>query len=311
MLSRRNIRIKVMKALYALNRDEDLTTKGAKRFYQKSLDSSYELYLFNLWQFLKITEYANKDAARRAAKLLPSEEDKNFSTKLYNNPLIQSIATHKGLEATLKERKIRFRVEADKTRAFYQDFAKADAYKVYLKQTDTQRRDHLAVLLALLKQCMKSETYNDLIDDRFVSWEDDKSLVLGAMKKTLKSLPTTTEFYLQYLPDEETAQEYGAELLHKTIHFDKEFVKLIRPALRNWDAERLAIMDMILIKMALCELLYFPTIPPKVTINEYVEVSKLYSTPKSKDFINGILDRLTKFLRREGKLEKTGRGLIG
>ena len=131
------------------------------------------------------------------------------------------------------------------------------------------------------------------------------------MKKTLKELPEVEATHFKaYYPDDETCKEFGEVLLTDTHKKDEELLKVIKPALENWDHERLAVIDMILLKMALVEFLECVTIPTKVTLNEYVEVSKMYSTPKSKDFINGILDKLLKDLEEEGKINKEGRGLV-
>ena len=135
--------------------------------------------------------------------------------------------------------------------------------------------------------------------------------MVGAIKKTLKALPVTSEeFYQNYQPSDEAVKEFGELLLHKVYHEDSDLLELIEPTLKNWDADRVAAIDMILLKMALCELMNFPTIPTKVTLNEFVEIAKLYSTEKSKDFINGILDRLMKKLNKDGKINKEGRGLL-
>ena len=126
----------------------------------------------------------------------------------------------------------------------------------------------------------------------------------------MKALPVEDDFCSHYLPDDETVKGFGEELLRKVFHEDRELLEIIEPTLKNWDADRVATIDMILLKMALCELMIFPTIPTKVTLNEFVEISKRYSTEKSKDFINGILDRLMKQLNKDGKIKKEGRGLM-
>jgi len=135
-------------------------------------------------------------------------------------------------------------------------------------------------------------------------------LVAGAMKKTLKATPVSGDFFREHEPSDATVLEFGEELLKKTCEEDLSLFKEIEPTLRNWDAERVAILDMVMLKMALCELLHFPTIPTKVTINEFVEISKVYSTEKSREFINGILDRLMKELSDQGRIVKEGRGLL-
>ena len=133
--------------------------------------------------------------------------------------------------------------------------------------------------------------------------------MVGALKKTIRALPVEDGFYNGFKPTVETTVDFGEVLLTKVHKEDKELLEVIEPTLKNWDADRVAIIDMILLKMALCELTSFPSIPTKVTLNEFVEISKLYSTDKSKDFINGILDRLMKKLNKDGKIAKEGRGL--
>ncbi len=149
------------------------------------------------------------------------------------------------------------------------------------------------------------------MDDQYSFWQEDKSLVVGALKKIIKQLPDPNErFFDEYLPDKDTVTDFGRRLIEVTMEQADELEKLIEPTLKNWDMERLAVLDVIIIKMALVEFLYFPTIPTKVTLDEYVDISKEYSTPKSKDFVNGILDKLMKTLLEEGKIKKEGRGLL-
>ncbi len=217
------------------------------------------------------------------------------------NPLMESFSAHEGFYAELKKYKLLSSVNQDMVRKLYSDFAATDEYKKYVYKLDYELADHQEIILSLYKFCSKHELFVDAIEDVFPNYIDDDSLIIGAMKKTLKKLPTPFNFYEEFIPDAETVEEYGTDLLYKITHLDKDLLEIIEPALQNWDAERVAILDMILLKMAICEFLYFPTIPTKVTINEYIDVSKMYSTPKSKDFINGILDRLLKKLVKEEK----------
>jgi N utilization substance protein B len=149
-----------------------------------------------------------------------------------------------------------------------------------------------------------------LMEETFPNWIDDSSLVIGATKKVIKATPLSENFLDEHRPDADAEYAFGDTLLKRMIIEDERLLGLVEPILKNWDAERLAILDMILIKMALCEFLYFPSIPAKVTLNEYVEIAKVYSTDKSKEFINGIMDRLLKQLSDEGKIRKEGRGLL-
>lgn len=309
MLSRRNVRIKVMQMLYSMSRDSNLGLNEVINRYRSSVQKSFELYLFNLLSLMRITGYASQDAAKKMAKLLPTEEDKQFTAKLGDNGLMRSLTVNEGLQGLFRKFKLSHRFDTDNVRLFYTDFAKTDEYKDYLLQEEGDEESHREILLTLYKHLLNSESYNDFVEDNFSNWTDDKSLIAGAIKKTIKALPATEDFYEEYRPGEETTEEFGEKLLRRACEDDEELLSIIEPTLRNWDADRVAVIDMILLKMALCELINFPTIPTKVTLNEFVEISKLYSTDKSKDFINGILDRLMKQLNKDGKIQKKGRGL--
>jgi N utilization substance protein B len=310
MLSRRNIRIKVMQVLYAVNRDPELKYPKALLLYNQNISGAFDQYLLNLLQLVRAAQYAQKVYDKKASKLRPTKEDMEFTPVLSSNPLITSLIEHKGLQTLLKIHHIHERINEDNSRLLYNQFAKTDFYKAYLSNPANTLTEHRQTMLEFYKTCLSSDTLNDIMEDNFICWADDKSLVVGAMKKTLKSLPANGDFYTEFQPQEETVKEFGEELLKAVFENDEEYHQIIEPTLKNWDADRVAVVDMILLKMALCELLMFPTIPTKVTLNEFVEISKLYSTPKSKDFINGILDRLLKKLEKEGKIAKTGRGLI-
>ena len=309
MLSRRNIRIKVMQMLYTMSRDKELQLNEVLISYRKNIRQSFELYLFNVLQLTKVAEYARKDAAKRASKHLPSEEDKKFTSKFYDNELMQSIVTNKGFRALVDSYELMEKIDEDTVLKFYVDFAKTAAYKKYLEQTEDTPQHHKDILLLLFRSFISNENLDDDMEGLFACWLDDKSLVVGAMKKTIKALPAKEDFYELYRPTKDTTIDFGEVLLKKVCTDNVELLSVIEPALNNWDADRVAIIDMILLKMALVELTNFPTIPTKVTLNEFVEIAKLYSTDKSKDFINGILDRLMKQLMKEGKINKEGRGL--
>ena len=295
--------------LYSMNRDKALDYAHALIQFREGIQTSYELYLFNLLQFIRVAEYSKHDAAKKMAKLLPSEEDKQFTAKLSENDLLQSIKNNEGFDRLLRKYKLEEKTDEDATRQIYTEFAKIDSYKEYLKQTNNQFEDHEKILLALYKHCCNSERFNEIMDDNYPLWNDDRSLVVGALKKTIKALPAAEDFYEGFRPTGETTKDFGETLLSNVHKKDRELLDLIEPTLKNWDVERVAVIDMILLKMALSELIHFPTIPTKVTLNEFVDISKTYSTEKSKDFINGILDRLLKKLHGEGRINKEGRGL--
>jgi N utilization substance protein B len=310
MLSRRSVRVKVMQLLYMLNRDEQLHFPDMVKEYNDGIWNTYELYIFHLFLLLKVAQQAEKDAANRAAKLLPSEDDKLFKPVLYSNTCTKSLANHVEFLKIVAKYKANENLDEDYLRKLYQAFNDTPEYKAYLALPEATDEDHRKILLELYRFLTTQDIFLEMTEDRYTNWQDDESLVVGAMKKTIKAMPRSGAFYQEFEPADETVREFGEQLLRKTCQEDQELFGLIDPMLKNWDAERVAVLDMILLKMALCELLHFPTIPTKVTLNEYVEISKVYSTDKSKDFINGILDRLMKKLLKEERIVKEGRGLI-
>lgn len=310
MLSRRSVRVKVMQLLYMLNRDESLELSEVQQAYKDGIWKAFELYIYHLYLTLRVAQYAEKDAANRAAKLVPSDDDKVFEPRFSTNNCTNSLANHVEFLHLVKKFKASENLDEDHIRSLYNGFADQPEYKAYLELESPSDTDHAKAMIELYRYLSTNDLFLDMTEDRYNNWSDDESLVMGAMKKTLKSMPLSGEFYKEHEPSDETVREFGAELLLRTAQEDAALLAEIQPTLKNWDADRVAILDMIMLKMALCELLHFPTIPTKVTLNEFVEISKNYSTDKSKEFINGILDRLMKQLTESGKIVKEGRGLI-
>jgi transcription antitermination protein NusB len=307
MLSRRNIRIKVMQLLYAATRDAEVSLNDLVRRYESYGRKTIELYLLALHQLVEVARYAERDEISRRAKLRPSEEDKAFKPKLAQNELIQGLLNNEEYKKLLSKHIISARVDDDNTRAFYNEFAKTVAYKNYVADDNAE---HLPILLELFRFLNSNENFKEFLEDHFTSWLDDESLIVGAVKKTLKSLPSTKELVGSYGEEDLSTIQFGEDLLIQTTKKDDFLLEEIKPMLKNWEADRVALLDMILIKMATAEFVGFPSIPTKVTLNEYVDLSKAYSTDKSKDFVNGLLDKMMKKLKEEGKINKEGRGLV-
>jgi len=299
-----------MQVLYALNRNGlAATPQAAQLYYQRLVDATYHLYLFNLLAFQRVVEYARQDEIRRHSKLRPTEADLAFTAKLANNDYLPTLAKNADFQLQLSRAKLNNRLDADKVRALYIGFSKQEIYQDFIAKPHNSHEEYIELYLALYKYLINEESFTDMLEDVFPLWQDDKSLVVGAMKKTIKALPLEPNFLEAYQPSAETVMEFGRELLHKVLSTDAELLDLITPSLKNWDADRVAVLDMIMLKMAIAEFIYFPSIPTKVTLNEFVDISKLYSTDKSKEFINGILDRLLRKLTEDKLINKQGRGL--
>ncbi len=200
-------------------------------------------------------------------------------------------------------------MDEDVLKKIYSEFSKLEWYKSY-SDKNSEQKNHLETLLELYRYLRKDTLFNEIVEDQLYNWEDDDSLIIGAIKKTLKSLPAPDDFYKEYMVTESETLAFGRSLLHYAIENDEDYSAIIKPTLKNWDSDRVAIIDMILIKMAITEFLNFESIPTNATLNEYVELSKLYSTPKSKEFINGVLDRIMKDLQEKNLIKKSGRGLL-
>ncbi|MDX1666119.1 MAG: hypothetical protein R3350_02770, partial [Saprospiraceae bacterium] len=201
--------------LYSLNRDQDLTVKAAIQQYKQRIGRSYELYLFSTLLLTKVARYALQDAEIKSSKLLPTEEDKQFTAKLGENELVKSVRNSDGFSRLVRGHKMEEKIDEDKIRALYMDFAKGEEYKSYLQQEESAAEDHREILLSLYKHCLDDETFTDLILDNYPNWTDDQSLVIGAVKKTIKGLPDSDSFYEEHRPSRETTIEFGLNLLEK------------------------------------------------------------------------------------------------
>ncbi|NNE29776.1 MAG: transcription antitermination protein NusB [Saprospiraceae bacterium] len=300
-----------MQLLYALDRDKELTSQDLLPLYRQVVNQSFDLYLFALKIFMAVASHATKEAKSRHSKHLPSKEDRSFRPYLADNSCIKSLSNNGAFAIACQKHQEWPAIDDDIVRLLYYQSAKKQEYINYATSMDPSEEDHKKQLLALFKDCCNNEAFTDLLEYNYRNWIDDKSLIIGAIKKTIKSLPAKEDFLKVYKPNPETIEEFGLQLLQYVQQENTALEEYILPTLKNWDAERVAVLDMILLKLALSELIMFTSIPTKVTLNEYVEISKLYSTEKSKDFINGILDRLMKDLTATGKINKSGRGLVG
>lgn len=310
MLSRRTVRIKVLQLLYNLNRDSDLTFHQAKKLYWDQIDATFHLYLFNLYSFIQVAKESLEDDAKRKAKYLPTEEDRLFKPKLYDNPIIRYLDTNTELLKLFKKYEFGSKADKDLYKNLYNEYLKEASYQQFLREeTDNERI--LEELLNLYRFCRKNSIFTELMEDHYFNWEDDNSVVIGATKKTIKACPNGNDrFFYDYYPEDETIKKFGETLLIKTFENDKNYSEMIGAQLANWDIDRVAIIDMILLKMAITEFLHFESIPVKVTINEYLDIAKLYSTPKSNEFINGVLVALQAKLESKNLIQKSGRGLL-
>ena len=304
MLSRRSIRVKVMQALYSQSRDKELKNEDVLKFYHNSIKGTVELFLLNLYLIIEMTKVSVEDETKRVSKYLPTEDDKLFKSTLYHNAIIKGLINNKDLRQRFENLKFNEFIDSDVIRTLYKNFSDTEEYINYWHIRKTQKDDE-EVLLELYRFLRASEVFVELVDDRYYQWSSEKSVVIGTVKKILKRNDFDGDFIQPYYPTDETVIDLGEKLLKKCLSIDDELEKYVIPNLLKWDKERIANVDMIFIKMSLAEVLYFDSIPCNVILNEYVELSKEFSTDKSKEFINGVMDKVIKDLQELGVIKKS------
>lgn len=309
MLSRRNVRVKVFQSVYNWFQDKELGRQGVITNYRRHVATSYELLIFNIRNLVLISRMAVKDKANRAKKYLPTAEDRDFEAVLYRNSIIAALESNETFRKNNREDFIRH-LDTSQANKLYKSFAETDVYLAYLANKNRSEEDHLDILLELWKFLCHDPLYIELVYDAYPSWIDDDSLIKGFVKRSIKGIAEDEKLLESYKPDRETVEEFGLALLTDVVDQFQEYDQQLIPYLQNWEIERIATVDRILIEMALSEFMKFPSIPTKVTINEYVDIAKMYSTDKSKDFLNGILDALLKDLIEADEVHKEGRGLL-
>jgi N utilization substance protein B len=311
MLGRRNLRVKVMQALYAWEIDRETSTDKLETLLQNQIQRSVSLYLTDLLFLAEVCRYSLVDKAKRMAKFVKTEEDEKASTTIAANRIVKYLETDGQFNSYLKKENIRHYINEDVVKSLFNDLASKERYKEYAPlQTPTIEQDKDIVNFILKKVLPANKSLETHLEELFINYDDDNSLLLHILTKYVEAFDETKNNFFQSLELWEEEKKFAHDLLKKTIENDTELTEYIKPNLKNWEMERVAILDLVLMKMALCEIKYFPTIPVKVSINEYIDVSKLYSTPKSKDFVNGVLDKAKTQMLERGEIKKFGRGLM-
>ena len=312
MLNRRHIRIKVLQAFYAFfqSNNEDVL-KGEKELFH-SIEKIYDLYVFILMLFpsLKRQALIQIEEAKRSEYL--RQDIHILKTGFIDNQLVDLIEQSKVLQKISKDRKINWEgdVENDLTKKIFKEVYQTDNYKNLLQSESSSFNDDKDALVQLYKkEICNLEKLHHFFDEKSIYWQDDLDHVSSMILKTLKSIIEDQE--LEILPLwKEDEYEFTQNLFRKAVLQKEENDAVLQTYSKNWEKERLATMDSLLMNLAMTEALEFSSIPIKVTLNEYIEISKFYSTPKSNSFINGILDRIFEDYKKDGKLVKRGRGLI-
>lgn len=313
MLNRRILRIKAMQALYAFFSTDNNDLKSGEVELNRNLSKFYELYLILLSICSDLIYYTSERLEEGKKKQLPTPEDLQPNTWFLDNSVARALLESQALQKELARLKINTRTEKDLLHKIYQNVKNSEQYQAFIQaKDDTQSVEFFCFIF---KEFIANEpTLSFYLEEQNIYFLNDLDHVAFLVLKTLKTWKTTVDPAKQSLlplyKDEEDDRKFVQELFRFTILRKKEYEDLISSFTPNWETERLAQMDMLLMEMAVCEFLNFPSIPVNVSLNEYIEISKEYSTAQSKTFINGVLDKILKSLNEDKKIRKAGRGLM-
>ncbi len=291
-----------MQTLYTMDTLEELSKPGeSRKVLQQHFDQTRSLLVYLNWFLTEIARYSETAAHKRAGKHLPSTEDLNVNTKIAGNEILWKMLEDEGLREQFAKEKPQLKGDPELLKKIYQTLAETPEYKAYIASPARDRLEEKRILEFILNDMLlANEAFISHIEENFTNWDDDGELVVQLLAGYIQK-PGSYNFKQLLTPDKE---KFAKDLLQTVLEKTEHLQSIIVPKLKNWDPERIALLDMVLMKMGVAEFLYFETIPPKVTINEYIDLAKEYSTPQSGQFVNGILDNIHKELVQEGKMQK-------
>lgn len=307
MINRVLIRLKIIQVVYAYYKNSGKSIKAAEDEVFFSLSKAYDLYKFLLLLIVALTRYASDRIAFNMRKVRPTEEDLNPNLKFVNNRLAAQLEANTDLIKFSEKSKLDWINYSDFLRRLLDSIVESDIYKEYMESETSSYEEDRELWRKLYKNFIfNNEELDILLEELSLYWNDDKAIVDTFVLKTIKRFNEEGGMNQQLLPEykDDEDMEYAHRLFKATIQNAEEYRKMMSESSKNWDMSRLAFMDVIIMQTALAEVMTFPQIPLNVTLNEYVEIAKYYSTPKSSSFINGLLDTIIKKLKKEEKINK-------
>ena len=307
MINRVLIRLKIVQIVYAYyqNGGKNLDTAEKELFF--SLSKAYDLYNYLLLLMVEVTKQANKRLNAAKNKLVPTKEELFPNTKFVENLFIAQLEVNKQLLEFSNNQKKTWENEADFVKTLCDKILESDIYKEYMASETSSYEEDRELWRKLYKKIIFNNIELDqVLEDQSLYWNDDKEIVDTFVLKTIKRFDEKNGAKQELLPEfkDEEDQDFARRLFRRTILNADYYRHLISENTKNWDLDRVAFMDVVIMQIALAEILSFPNIPVSVSLNEYVEIAKLYSTPKSGGFINGTLDGIVNSLKKENKLTK-------
>jgi len=308
-----------MQALYAHFQSDDNQLSQSERSLVSAVESIYDLYIYLLSAILETADFARNRMEDARQKFLPTQEEINPNTRFIDNRFLQQLDNNRDLRKNINRMKISWADDQDMFRRIFLQLKETEPFQKYMSAPAVTYKEDKEIVMHLLGDLMlEDDSFVSLFEEKNINWADDIDTSAMMVAKTIKKWDAAMdEFHelppLIVSPDEEgddLMRDFVLKLFRKTVMNSGKNGELIAERAQNWELERIAVLDVILIKMAISEFTEFPSIPVKVTINEYIEISKEYSTPRSRQFINGILDKLVNDLKEEGLIKKSGRGLL-
>lgn len=307
MINRVLIRLKVVQILYAYYQNEGKNLEAAEKELFYSLSKAYDLYHYLLLLMVEVTRFADRRIDNRRNKLRPTEEDLNPNTRFIDNAFMAQLAQNKQLEEYSNNQKRTWEEEGEFIKRLFAAIEESEAYQEYMSKDTLTYEDDRELWRKLYRTMIaQNEDIDEILEEQSLYWNDDKAIVDTFVLKTIKRFEPENGADQELLPEyrDEMDSEFARKLFRNAIVGAEPYRKMIAEHTKNWDMERIAFMDILIMQVALAEMFSFPSIPVSVTLNEYVEIAKMYSTPKSGSFINGMLDTIVNKLKSEGKLNK-------
>lgn len=315
MLNRRYLRIKVLQALYSwFQADNDDLPKAEKEMLD-SISKVYDLYLLMLLLVIEVVDSAESLMETQKLKNFATDEELDPNLHFIENKAVNLLRNNVEFGRAIVAKRINWGIHSDVIRKLYVNIEKSDLYKKYMLVEESGLKKDKAFIIEMYEKFIsENEFFNQIIEEESIYWSLDLELVHLNVMKTFEKMKlvqdVNSKVLLEVFRDKEDDLKFTNELLRKSLLNNKEYSEIIEKFTKNWEVDRLAKIDVILLKLAMTELDHMPNIPVKVTMNEYIDLSKYFSTPKSKSFINGVLDRVVSEWRESGRLEKSGRGLM-
>ncbi len=314
MVNRRHIRVKVMQSIYAMHQNGSDNLEKEEKFLYYSIDAIQDLYLVMLSALIEICKKETVFLHLSSQKHLATPQERKPNEKFIKNAIFQILAENNSLSIALENRKIdNWNLNDDYILSLLNDIKQSKLYQNYMSNSvNTFEEDKEFIVNLFMDVIVPNDKLYDYLEDHKLTWIDDIPVVNTEIIKQLKAIKNVEGggFRVPKLFKDNEDKDFVRDLFRKTVLNERELAKEYDDKTPNWDSDRIAEIDTIILKMAICEFLKFPSIPVKVSLNEYLELAKEYSTPKSSIFINGILDNLVKELEANDRIKKIGRGLM-